>query len=85
MKADDDAPSEIEILVLDMYEPAWLEEGKGIGGVGDDLCHVCFHLVQLFLDVKVFCDEGFIVDVGFILQNLERLKFFGDASVPKQQ
>jgi len=59
-EVDDDSPSEIEIVVLDGDESTRLEEGEGVGRVGDDVSEILTEFVKLLLPIVVLSD-GFLV------------------------
>lgn len=41
---DDDAPSEVEVLIFDFDQSTGLKEGKAVCWVSDNISEVLFHL-----------------------------------------
>lgn len=55
-EVDNDSPSEVETVVLDGDKTTGLEEGEGVGGVGDNVPEVLSELLELLLALVVLSD-----------------------------
>ena len=59
---NDDAPTKVKFLVLDLEQPARLQERKTVVGMGDHVSEVGRHLLQLSSVFPVVSDGFFIGD-----------------------